>query len=163
RLLSAGINDWGGISPVTPDHVNPEAPWPEVERLRAATEAEGRILVARLPVYPSYLAEASRWVDSSIEPLLSAAADGSGFGREDLWSPGTTRQPSLPRRSSLGVDSRIREITAKAGDGADLLEEEIALLFAARDADFHHICEAADALRQRVMGDTVTYVVNRNI
>ncbi|WRO67436.1 5-amino-6-(D-ribitylamino)uracil--L-tyrosine 4-hydroxyphenyl transferase CofH [Tsuneonella sp. CC-YZS046] len=163
RLLSAGINDWGGISPVTPDHVNPEAPWPEVERLRAATEAEGRILVARLPVYPSYLAEASRWVDSSIEPLLSAAADGSGFGREDLWSPGTTRQPSLPRRSSLGVDSRIREITAKAGDGADLSEEEIALLFAARDADFHHICEAADTLRQRVMGDTVTYVVNRNI
>ena len=163
RLLSAGINDWGGISPVTPDHVNPEAPWPEVERLRAATEAEGRILVARLPVYPSYLAEASRWVDSSIEPLLSAAADGSGFGREDLWSPGTTRQPSLPRRSSLGVDSRIREITAKAGDGADLLEEEIALLFAARDADFHHICEAADALRQRVMGDTVTYVVKRNV
>ncbi len=163
RLLSAGINDWGGISPVTPDHVNPEAPWPEVERLRAATEAEGRMLVARLPVYPSYLADASRWVDPSIEPLLSAAADGSGFGREDLWSPGTTRQPSLPRRSSLGVDSRIREITGKAGDGADLSEEEIALLFAACDADFHHICEAADALRQRVMGETVTYVVNRNI
>jgi FO synthase len=163
RLLSAGINDWGGVSPVTPDHVNPEAPWPEIEKLRAATEAEGRILVARLPVYPEYLADASRWVDPAIEPFLSAAADGSGFGREDLWSPGTLREPSLPRHSSLVVDARIREITDKARDGADLSEDEIALLFAARDADFHHICEAADALRQQVMGDTVTYVVNRNI
>jgi FO synthase len=163
RLLSAGINDWGGVSPVTPDHVNPEAPWPEVERLRAATEAEGRILVARLPVYPSYLADASRWVDPAIAPLLHAAADGSGFGRQDLWSPGTTREPNLPPQSSLTVDARIREITAQASAGGDLSEDQIALLFTARDADFHHVCEAADILRQRVMGDTVTYVVNRNI
>ena len=54
QLLAAGINDWGGVSPVTPDHVNPEAPWPEVERLRAATGAAGRILVARLAAYPQW-------------------------------------------------------------------------------------------------------------
>lgn len=163
RLLSAGINDWGGVSPVTPDHVNPEAPWPEVEKLRMATEAEGRILVARLPVYPAYLADAQRWLDPKMRPLLAAAADASGFGRADPWSPGTDRQPALPRRSPLDAEPAIRAIVDRALAGADLGEGEIAHLFSARDADFHHVCEAADALRRQVTGDTVTYVVNRNI
>ena len=56
RLMEAGINDWGGVSPVTPDHVNPERPWPAVDKLRAATEAAGRRLAARLPAYPAFLA-----------------------------------------------------------------------------------------------------------
>src|SRR2546422_8896996 len=60
RLLDAGIDDWGGISPVTIDHVNPEAPWPEIERLRAATEASGLALAPRLPVYPEFLS--GRWL-----------------------------------------------------------------------------------------------------
>ena len=55
RLLDAGIDDWGGVSPVTIDHVNPEAPWPEVERLRAATESRGLELAPRLPVYPEWI------------------------------------------------------------------------------------------------------------
>ena len=65
RLLDAGINDWGGISPVTVDHVNPEAPWPEVDRLRAATEERGLRLAPRLAVYPEYLEEPDRWLDPS--------------------------------------------------------------------------------------------------
>src|SRR5262249_38597791 len=66
QLLDAGINDWGGISPVTMDHVNPEAPWPEVERLRAATEARGLVLAARLPVYPEYVADLDRWCSPGV-------------------------------------------------------------------------------------------------
>ena len=54
RLIAAGINDWGGISPVTPDHVNPEAPWPAIAELAERTAAAGKLLVHRLPIYPAY-------------------------------------------------------------------------------------------------------------
>src|SRR3954469_19008916 len=63
RLLDAGIDDWGGISPVTIDHVNPEAPWPELERLEAATRGRGLELAPRLPIYPEYVAEIDRWCE----------------------------------------------------------------------------------------------------
>ena len=66
RLLEAGIDDWGGVSPVTIDHVNPEAPWPEIERLRRATEAAGHELAARLPIYPGYVADLDRWADARV-------------------------------------------------------------------------------------------------
>src|SRR5437763_1228205 len=66
RLLEAGIDDWGGISPVTVDHVNPEAPWPEVERLERATQAAGLELAPRLAVYPRYVAGLGRWVDPAV-------------------------------------------------------------------------------------------------
>src|SRR3954470_10523376 len=61
RLLDAGIDDWGGVSPVTIDHVNPEAPWPEVDRLRSATESRGLELAPRLPVYPEWIS--GEWID----------------------------------------------------------------------------------------------------
>src|SRR6185312_6173084 len=56
QLIRAGINDWGGVSPVTPDHVNPEAPWPHLSALEQATEQTGRTLVERLAIYPEYIA-----------------------------------------------------------------------------------------------------------
>jgi len=73
RLLDAGIDDWGGVSPVTIDHVNPEAPWPEVERLREATSSRGLELAARLPVYPEYVSE--QWLDPAVLPLAVRASD----------------------------------------------------------------------------------------
>src|SRR5262249_57974460 len=75
RLLDAGIDDWGGISPVTIDHVNPEAPWPELERLRAATESRGLQLAPRLPVYPEWID--SEWVDPRVLPAVLRVADSS--------------------------------------------------------------------------------------
>ena len=69
ELLAAGINDWGGISPVTMDYVNPEARWPHVERLRATCSAEGFDLAARLPIYPEFIDE--RFVD----PLMLRAME----------------------------------------------------------------------------------------
>src|SRR3954465_9335061 len=60
RLLDAGIDDWGGVSPVTIDHVNPEAPWPQIERLREATEERGLTLAPRLALYPEHVAELER-------------------------------------------------------------------------------------------------------
>ena len=77
--LDAGVNDWGGVSPLTPDWVNPEAPWPHLDELQARTEGAGYRLVPRLPVYPEYLTEA--WIDPGLLPRLQAAADDAGYAR----------------------------------------------------------------------------------
>src|SRR5438105_289717 len=81
RLLDAGIDDWGGVSPVTIDHVNPEAPWPQLERLRAATESRGLQLAPRLPVYPEWIE--GEWVDPRVLPAVLRASDATGLARED--------------------------------------------------------------------------------
>lgn len=75
--LDAGINDWGGVSPLTIDWVNPEAPWPHLDELRARTEAKGFELVPRLPVYPEYMDE--RWIDPGLLGRVVAAADDRGY------------------------------------------------------------------------------------
>ena len=77
--LEAGINDWGGVSPLTIDWVNPEAPWPHLEALRARTEAAGFRLMPRLPVYPGYISE--RWIDPGLLPKVLEAADSQGYAR----------------------------------------------------------------------------------
>jgi FO synthase len=165
RLMEAGINDWGGVSPVTPDHVNPERPWPALDSLRAATEAAGRRLVARLPAYPAYLA--APWQHDAPRKALLALSDAEGFARMDAWSPGKplTIQPLPPQADpAVGAPSaEIARLTAKATDGEALSEDEIVALFAARGPDVEHVCAGADALRRSVNGDTVSFVVNRNI
>jgi len=88
RLLDAGIDDWGGVSPVTVDHVNPEAPWPELELLGEATRSRGLELASRLAVYPEYVREPERWLDSSVGPHVLALADAEGLAREDDWAAG---------------------------------------------------------------------------
>ena len=70
QLVDAGINDWGGVSPVTPDYVNPEAPWPHLETLARATKAAGKELVERLAIYPAYVRTAERWVDPALRTAL---------------------------------------------------------------------------------------------
>src|SRR5256886_7577000 len=92
RLLDAGIDDWGGVSPVTLDHVNPEAPWPELEVLAQATRSRGLELAPRLAVYPEYVAEPARWLDPGIAPHVLALADGEGLAREDDWAAGASER-----------------------------------------------------------------------
>ncbi len=163
-LIRAGLNDWGGVSPVTPDHVNPEAPWPETTALAAATAAEGKILVERLAIYPAYVAAAERWVDAALRPRLLEAADTAGYARLDRWSPGLAVAAG-PWAAALApeVDGTVRRLVARAGAGEPLAESDLAALFAVRDRDFRYVIAAADALRREVAGDTVRYVVNRNI
>ncbi len=167
RLIAAGLNDWGGVSPVTPDHVNPEAPWPGLDELARATEAAGKILVQRLPVYPAYALAAERWVDASLRPRLLAAIDADGYARADDWSPGLAVPPLALRPSApavaTSVDPAIERSVRAAQRGQRLDEGAAAALFAARGADFDHVCRAADELRQALCGDTVSFVVNRNI
>jgi FO synthase len=163
KLINAGIDDWGGVSPVTPDHVNPEAPWPQIEALAQRTAAMGKVLVQRLPVYPAYAFAADRWCAPDIATRVRRAIDAEGWAREDDWAPGLTVLPKQHAARLEHVDPAVGDAVARAVSGAGLSEPEIVTLFAARDADYEHVITAADALRQSVSGDVVRYVVNRNI
>ena len=188
-LIHAGINDWGGVSPVTPDHVNPEAAWPHLDRLRAATEATGKTLLPRLPVYPDYIEQRDSWIDPALHTPVIRKIDAAGFARPDDWSPGSSGQKTEYRRQGTDLnpsphargqgtgngmkktgDKIQREthngpgsVIGKAVAGARLDEAEIVSLFNARGADEALVIRAADNLRRTVNGDTVSYVVNRNI
>jgi FO synthase len=162
RLLDAGINDWGGISPVTADHVNPEAPWPDIAKLDVATEQAGCSLQERLAIYPRYIAEASTWLDSSVGPKVLRLVDAGGFAREDDWAPGALAPLPAPHRMA-GADRGIDPLLARAIAGSRLSLAEVTTLFSARSGDVNVICAAADELRSKASGDVVRYVVNRNI
>jgi FO synthase len=164
RLVAAGLNDWGGVSPVTPDHVNPEAPWPEIERLRENTEKAGKVLVERLAAYPSYCRAAHIWQDATLVTRVLQAMDAEGFARTDDWSPGQIEPPpALGRPCSVRASPQIERILANAFEGAELAESDIVRLFQARGAQYEAVRAAADELRKRTVGDVVRYVVNRNI
>jgi FO synthase len=163
RLIAAGINDWGGISPVTPDHVNPEAPWPAIATLADKTASMGKVLVQRLPAYPAYLRAPRDWFAPRIATALLRASDAAGFARGDDWSPGALTLPRLAAPLLNAADAGLAGLVERAAQGERLATSAIETLFAARDADQAHVMAAADRLRQAVAGDTVRYVVNRNI
>jgi FO synthase len=165
-LIGAGINDWGGVSPVTPDHVNPEAPWPQLDSLRRTTAAQGKTLVERLAAYPAYCVDLARWQDPGLHKQVRRHCDASGYARMDGWTPGALAPPMTdlqPSRWQRPVDSGIARLIDLALAGKVLAESWIVRLFSARGPDFDAVCAAADALRRSVSGDTVRYIVNRNI
>ena len=164
-IVNAGINDWGGVSPITPDFVNPEAPWPHLTELACTTELTGKDLQERLTIYPRYIND--QWLDPKLLPRVLDRIDADGLPRTDDWSPGTVTEPPrelLQRiRRPLGrTDTSIYE-TLQAATTRDLSESEIAGLFAARGLDFDTVIEFANDLRRTMNGNVVTYVVNRNI
>jgi FO synthase len=163
RLIGAGLNDWGGVSPVTPDHVNPEAPWPAIAELSRLSANMGKVLVNRLAVYPSYVRDADTWLAPEVAMQARRLSDAHGLAREDDWAPGNTEPPPTPRILVREVDLEVSRIVDRATQGERLDDPEIVRLFGSRDADYRHVTSAADALRAAVSGDVVRYVVNRNI
>ena len=218
RLIEAGLDDWGGVSPVTPDHVNPEAPWPHLIELQRATESAGKSLAPRLPIHPRFVTNLERWVDPGLRSAVLAASDGQGLGRESGWYAGDAeqspafvatagdselgREPDCnsmdveptPVQPVTGGDSRrapksarppeseaqgvatfaadavgrrispsLARVLDQVREGAPLDEVQVVRLFEARGGEARAVCEAADALRRVRKGDTVSYVVNRNI
>ena len=168
QLIAAGINDWGGVSPLTPDYVNPEAPWPHLDDLAHETAAAGKLLQERLTVYPRYALDLERWVAPRFRTALLQSIDGEGLPRTDDWCPGDATEPTaadlerLTRIPQL-ISTDIRATVARAAQGDTLTEAELVRLFEARGDDFSYVCQAADALRAQTVGNRVTYVVNRNI
>ena len=164
QLVRAGINDWGGVSPVTPDHVNPEAPWPHLADLARSTAAAGRDLVERLALGPRYAARPEGWTDGAITPRIRRLSDSRGFARPDPWFAGAgcaLPAASAPLRS--GTSLRTRALIEQARAGRELSEADIVHLFSVEGRDLDELLIAADRLRRETVGDAVTYVVNRNI
>ncbi|MFF2028544.1 7,8-didemethyl-8-hydroxy-5-deazariboflavin synthase CofG, partial [Streptomyces sp. NPDC058171] len=96
RLLAAGIDDWGGVSPLTPDHVNPERPWPEIDRLRELSAAAGFELRERLAVQPQYVLAGDPWIDARVRPHLLALADPETGLAADVLPEGRPWQDAAP-------------------------------------------------------------------
>jgi FO synthase len=168
ELIAAGINDWGGVSPLTPDHVNPEAPWPHLVQLAADTAAAGKYLHERLTIYPAYVRGAADWVDARFHSALLQMTDAEGYPRTDAWSPGEEIAPPPEIVTAITAPARhvsadVARILADVEAGRLLAEDDIARLFRARGDDFSAVCAAADRLRRATHGDVVSFVVNRNI
>ena len=168
QIVAAGIDDWGGVSPLTPDFVNPEAPWPHLDELARETAAAGKELHERLTIYPRFARDVETWVDAALRPAVLDRIDGEGLPRTDDWCPGDDTAPpdailsridNVARRVSPDLAAILNAVEA----GRDLSEAEIIRLIRARGDDFNAVVQAADALRQGVNGDMVSYVVNRNI
>src|SRR6476660_6089192 len=138
-LIEAGINDWGGVSPVTPDHVNPEAPWPHLQMLERATRAAGKQLIERLAIYPGYARVAETWVDPALRTALLHRIDADGWPRTDEWSPGTTVSlpPDAAHMATPAVASGdLGPILPRAAAGRTLAEGGLVRLFQARGGEF---------------------------
>ncbi|MFT5393828.1 MAG: FO synthase, partial [Gammaproteobacteria bacterium] len=168
RLVDAGLNDWGGVSPVTPDHVNPEAPWPHLAELRAKSLDAGKRLVPRLPLYPEYASDLDRWVSPKLRSLCAKSIDTQGFAREDGWVAGFSGHApavglAVPGAANDEASDEFESLIEKAYAGERLDEQEVAHLFTARGADFDLVCDSADRLRAEINGPNVSYVVTRNI
>jgi FO synthase len=164
KLVRAGVNDWGGVSPVTPDHVNPEAPWPHLVKLETETELAGRHLRQRLAIGPSFARDPGRWADPALHTRIRRAVDGRGLPREVDWHPGTgAAVPELMPSMVTGRDPQIQVILGLAAQGEELTEAQVARLFTAEGRDFDALCRMADELRADRVGDAITHVVNRNI
>ena len=209
-LLAAGVDDWGGVSPLTPDHVNPERPWPEVEALADLTSAAGFELKERLTAHPSYVLAGEPWIDPRVLPHVRALADPStglaiegavprgrpwqepdpdwgSVGRVDLhtaidvdgrftetrsdiddaygdWDVLREQVRARPVRSLPVLDSEVAAALRSAErDPAGLSDSEALALMRADGAALDALCRLADDVRRDVVGDEVTFVVNRNI
>jgi len=191
-LLDAGINDLGGISPITIDHVNPEKPWPHIEVLRQRIHAWGGELVPRLTIYPRFVRENSRWIEPDLLPAVIDRADAEGFARDDsgalfperyvpsaragtgadvvvverrstAWYSGAACAPPTMIPGASAASPEITRILEAVDAGYIPGSEELLTLFAARGREVVAIAEFADSLRDSVNGNIVTYVKNRNI
>lgn len=163
-LVRAGVNDWGGVSPVTPDHVNPEAPWPHLVKLETETEAAGRHLRERLAIGPAHVRALESWVDPVLHTRIRRAVDARGLPRDAAWHPGTgAAVPEAMPSLVAGRDPQIAVALGLAEQGEDLSQRQVARLFTAEGRDFDAICRLADEMRKDRVGDAVTHVINRNI
>ena len=169
QIVHAGINDWGGVSPVTPDFVNPEAPWPHLDDLMRETASAGKYLTERLTIYPDYATDLDRWAHPDLRVRVLEMIDAEGFPRTDDWCPGDVEiaPPSEVMNAIVNspkhVSDDILAILDKAKTGNALTESEIVRLFRSRGDDFTAVVQCADALRAQTNGNSVSFVVNRNI
>jgi FO synthase len=162
RLLDFGIDDFGGVSPVTADHVNPERAWPAVTTLADQSAQRGFHLAPRLTVYPEFIAERPDFLDEAVRPFVLAQADSLFLARADEWYSGTDHTPPAAP-TSLTRTSDVTALLSRYTPGYDFSREELITLFEARDGDYNAVVAMADDLRQQLVGAPISFVINRNI
>jgi FO synthase len=137
-LIGAGIDDWGGVSPLTPDHVNPERPWPQIEELAARTAQAGFELRERLTIYPEFVQRGEPWLDPRLVPHVAALADPeTGLARADVLPVGLPWQEPEDAQVGSGRTDLHRTIDTE-GRSAD------------RRADFEEVYGDWEVLREQV-------------
>ncbi len=192
-LLEAGIDDWGGVSPVTADHVNPERPWPALDRLREVTEDREFVLAPRLTIYPEYVRRPEEWIAEPNRFPVMDRSDAEGLARDDpggqmpertmenrdvgsgadvlvadenstqWYSGGANSSPVVLVPGRSFARGAVREVLDGVMAGQEVDREEIVTLFGARGPEVVAVAEVADQLRRDAVGDKVTWVHNRNI
>lgn len=189
-LVRAGIDDWGGVSPLTPDHVNPERPWPHIEDLARLTAEGGYTLRERLTAHPHYLREArdgADWLDDRLRDHVLSLADDYGLARSDALrgespsshptptpapaplsagyllppAPGSNKYPALNGVGRVGRLGRLVEDVRGDPRGAD--DAAWVELLGADGTDLEDLTALADQVRRERVGDAVSYAVNRNL
>ncbi|MES2093013.1 MAG: 7,8-didemethyl-8-hydroxy-5-deazariboflavin synthase CofG [Actinomycetota bacterium] len=159
-LLRAGIDDWGGVSPLTPDHVNPERPWPELETLARLTRDGGFRLRERLTAHPDYIRDEETWLDPRLRSHVHALTEpSSGLAREDAPVVGRPWAPSRTTGEGVLVDL----LDAAELTPAELSDADYVALLGADGADLERLAAIADDLRHSTVGDEVSFVINRNL
>ena len=191
-LLDAGIDDWGGVSPVTADHVNPERPWPDLDRLKEVTEAQGKVLAPRLTIYPEFALDSDTWLDPNLVHPIMDRSDAEAMGRDDpgsllpektmenakandgadvlvigeestQWYSGSNNEPPILVPGRASAGGAVGEVLQGVANGEEVGHAEIVTLFSARGPEVNAVAEVADQLRFDAVGDVVTWVSNRNI
>jgi FO synthase len=162
-LLAAGIDDWGGVSPVTNDHVNPERAWPALEALEHSTADAGFTLAPRLTIYPEFAAQPQKFLDANVQTQVLHLSDAEHLCRDHQWSSGSDVEPPMILKTGGPVRTQLTELLSAIDGGYRPGEEDLVTLFSARGSEVTAIAEFADHLRKQVVGDEVTFVHNRNI
>jgi len=160
-LIDAGIDDWGGVSPLTADHVNPERPWPQIDDLAAQTAAQGYVLRERLTAHPEYVGGAERWIDSALHAPVRALADATGLAAdvEPAAAPASVMTPG-----ARAVDPGVKRLAERAASAPlDLGDDDWVRLLRATGAELDELTAAADDARRYTVGEPVTLVQNRNL
>ncbi|MCM3503280.1 7,8-didemethyl-8-hydroxy-5-deazariboflavin synthase CofG [Microbacterium sp. P26] len=160
-LIEAGIDDWGGVSPLTADHVNPERPWPQIDDLAAHTAARGYVLRERLTAHPEYVGDAARWVDPALHAPLRALADDAGLAAD--VKPAAALAAVGASGASV-VDPGVKRLAERAASAPlDLGDDDWARLLRATGAELDELTAAADDARRYTVGEPITLVQNRNL
>ncbi len=197
-LIRSGVDDLGGVSPVTIDHINPERPWPNIVELGHSVRDSTKELAPRLTIYPEYAVDANRWVDERLRFAVLDHSDSDWLARDDpgpfvpyvgapaspeppggvdsnleapldapaatTWYSGLGGSPShIVAPLQLPPSAQIAEVLQASQRGERLEAHELTVLFGARGADVAHVAAEANRLRQISVGDTITFVANRNI
>ena len=158
-LVRAGADDWGGVSPVTADHVNPERPWPHLDDLAAGTAELGFELRERLTAHPEYIRDAATWLAPELHSAVAALADPvTGLALSTFTAPAPA-SATRPARGNLFETL----VTDAATDPESLADEDWVRLLSARDAELEAVTRAANDVRRYTVGEAISVVVNRNL